>query len=80
MLMATVVILFLSVYALHLCGYSFDLAIDDKSFAKSQLSVMGDDMNEVEALWNPWTDAESTYQSDSVQGGDEGSHPGNSPA
>lgn len=72
-LMATVVILFLSVYALRQYGHSFDLAMDHKSFAESQLLVMGDDINE--AVWNPWSEAES-----SPQGGDECLHSGDNAA
>lgn len=49
-LMVTVVVLIFTVNALRGLGYSFDLSIDDKSFAQSQLSVMGE----------PWTrDSES---------------------
>lgn len=67
MLMATVVALFVTVYALRRLGYSFDLSLDDKSFAQSQLEVMG----EPSALWN-----EATLQcNDAVEDGDEGMYP-----
>jgi len=57
MLMATVLALFVTVYALRRCGYALDLSIDDKSFAESQLLVIGE----------PWHEAVSTCHDDAKE-------------
>lgn len=74
-LMATVLALFVAVHALRSVGYSFDMSIDAKSFAESQLasSVMGEPFvrNDDDALENEVAFDCDTSESEEEAGAEE---------